>query len=159
MITNRKCSILAAALLGLCVATGAAIADQSCRNVQSNVKGVSEVFVNPEGICDGYEWGQYSQMRGTLNGLLWACWNSDGEEIVLSDSAFVLSAQDTMETIHGNIYAEERGIINFFADKGYVAHLGVTDGTGKYEAASGWLSLTLIGAGGLLTGEVCGPNL
>jgi hypothetical protein len=38
----------------------------------------------------------------------------------------------------------------------------VTGGTGKYENAVGWLSVTLVfmnEVGGLVTGETCGPNL
>jgi hypothetical protein len=171
MITKRKCSVVAALLLGLCVVTGAALADQTCRNVQSNVKGISDVFVGPDGICNGYEFCQYSDIKGTLNGRYWAYWNADGEEYVadipdddpdFGPSAFVLRANDIIETNHGNITAEERGIVNFFASEGYVAHLSVTGGTGKYENAVGWLSVTLVfmnEVGGLVTGEICGPNL
>ena len=158
MISNRGIFLASAALLVLSLASSAAISDQTCRNVQSNVTDLSVIFADPDGVCNGYELCQYSEIKGTLNGRWWSFWNLDDEEFVADNTALVLDIDSVFETNHGDIYTEERGILNFFAPDGYAAHIGVTGGTGRYEGATGWMTGTLIfifEESGMLTGEIC----
>lgn len=138
-----------------------AVAEQHCKNIESNVVEISAVFFDPA-VCNGYEICQFAVIKGSINGKWWAFWNFDDEEVVADGTAGVLDIDDVFETKRGDIYGEERGIINFLAPDGYAAHIAVTGGTGSYVGANGWLTGTLvfgaeIGApiGGKLVGEIC----
>ena len=143
-------------LLGLF--SGAALADQSCRQVQANVTGLSEVFTGSNPICNGYDLCQYADIRGTLNGRWWSFWDLEDEELVADFTAFVFATDTVFKTNRGEVYGQERGILNFFANDAFVSHIGVTGGTDAYEGATGWIGAVVTyfsEAGGKLMGEIC----
>lgn len=139
-MVNQKILVLAAVLLlvvGL-VAT-AADANQRCRRVNGNIKTLSELWEDPA-VCDGYEFCQYAEVTGTVNGLWWVYGNWEDIEEVAGGEGLVNHLVSVMETNRGDVYADDMELGNLNAPDGWVFHHAVTGGTGKYEGATGWLA-------------------
>ena len=158
MISNRSFVLSVLVLLALSLATSAAIADQTCRKVNSNVTALGEFLVD-DPQCGDYDFCQSADLKGTLNGTWWVFGN-DGDEVVIADGtvlAFWLDA--VIETKHGDLYLVDREIANLLAADGLAFHDAVaeTGSTGRYEGATGWFAgyLTFAPVGGKLAGEIC----
>ena len=160
MFLNKRILIAATMMLALSLVAGTANAGYECRKVNAKVVFLSDVFETPD-VCNAFQYCQYWDIKGFPKGRLWGYWN-DGDETVVFGDTFVLSASDVFETKDGDIFAEERGMVNFYATEGYVAHFGIIGGTGKFDGAVGWMAATVLyvtDTGGSVRGEICGPYI
>jgi len=157
MIGYRKFFLAAVALLVMSLPTSA---EQTCRQVSSNVTDIGPPLAGPA-MCGDYDWCQYADVRGTINGRWWAYWDAEDEVYLWEDeniTSLAINIDDVFETNNGDINAKEHGITNFDAFGSYAASIAVTGGTGMYEDATGWMTGTLTfgkKAGGTLAGEIC----
>ncbi len=159
MVSKRGVALAAAAFLVLSLFAGVATSGQDCRKVTATFKFHSEFWMDPE-ICDGYDFCQYSEIRGTLKGRWWVFGNWEDVEEVAGGTAAAFNIVSIIETNRGTLYTESRELVNYLAADGFVAHEAVTGGTGKYEGATGWLAawLSFDPAGGNIGGQICTPD-
>ena len=114
-MSNHRVSFLAAvALLALILAAGGADADQSCRQVNGNIKDLSELWEDPA-VCNGYEFCQYAEVTGTVKGLWWVYGNWDDLEDVAGGEGVVNHLVSVMETNQGDVYADDMELGNLNA--------------------------------------------
>ena len=161
MISSKSTVPVVAVLLALSLAAGPAVAEQSCKKVNANLKAFSEFFVeDPENptVCNGFEFCQYAEVRGTLNGLWWIYGDFADFVPVAGGKGLLADVIGVFETNQGDLYADDIELANQNAPDGGVFHSAVEGGTGKYEGASGWLAGWFFfepPTGGNIGGEIC----
>ena len=148
----HKILTFAALILLVLGLAGAAAADQKCRKVRGNIEALSELWEDPA-VCNGFEFCQYAEVTGTVNGLWWVFGNWEDIEEVAGGEGVVNHLVSVMETKLGDLYADDMELGNLNAPDGWVFHHAITGGTRRYEGASGWLSWETYR--GKMGGEIC----
>jgi hypothetical protein len=153
---NKTVIFVSAALLALTLATGTAIAEGPCRTVRSNLENIGESIEDPS-QCNGYDFCQSVDIRGTLNGTWWIFGNNSGIEVLAEGTALAFYLDGVFSDQHGELLLVDREILNLLAEDGLGFNVAVVGGTGRYEGASGWMTgyATFFPVGGKIFGEVC----
>lgn len=155
-----KKSVIAAiaVCIVLCLSAGTLLAGERCIPVTIGSADFESVLSGPEN-CNGYDSCGFSVVRGTLNGTF-AEYSYDADAVQVDATTYSFAADAVFETNHGELFLEERSIVNFAAPDGIAVVANILGGTGRYEGATGWLVIFANFEGTLSrwAGEVCWPE-
>ena len=154
-MSNRRLIVGIAMLVVLCLFASTAVWGEKCKKVNSRHLEPGTILYGPEN-CDGYDGCVTSKISGTFNGTLTERFNF-ADSYHLIDDAWAFTNYGVIETKQGELFFRERSMADFEAPDGFVVHINVTGGTGRYEGATGWMAYFDNFAGNSTTwgGEVC----
>ena len=166
MTSTKKVLLAVSALLAFSLVAGTAVAEQNCRKVKARMTAVSDIYTSADGFCNEYDECQYGDFKGFPKGRLWTRWYVDWYVFAL-DNLLLISTDTVFDTPHGQIYGSERGMNVFDWETftwvdGYVSHIHIIGGTGRYLEATGWMNWGFgyqVEEYGWLRGEICGPYI
>jgi hypothetical protein len=154
---SRKMLFMVALLFAvLCLLSSVAMG--KCEKVNMNEKSCEY-----PAECNGYDSCEVCQYEGAPNASVSVFWNES--DWTYLENAMVLSVDAVYETNQGEIWADAVAMIHLDAlmefDSGLATSGYFYGGTGKYEAATGWLSGAYVPQKGTLLsfyGEICWPD-
>jgi hypothetical protein len=145
-----------AVVVALCLVFSTVALGEDCKRINTKGAKPGEVRYAPD--CGGYDACQSAELKGTPNGLYTWYANWDTFYPYVDDTTLVFADDAVIETEHGEIFMEERGVIHLYAPDGLVIHANITGGTGRYEGATGWWGNVGSSRRSTLEGEICYPG-
>jgi hypothetical protein len=156
MMNHKNLLIGISVFVVICLVFSTVALGKDCKRINARAGKVGEERYAPD--CGGYDVCQSVQLKGTPNGVYTYYANWDTFFPYVDDTTLVFADDVIIETNHGEIFVEERGVIHLNAPGGLVIHANITGGTGRYQGATGWWGNVGSSQRSTLEGEICYPG-
>jgi len=155
-MSHKKLLVGISVFVVLCLFANTIALGQTCKRINAKAAKPGSVLYAPD--CNGYDTCGSAEVKGTPNGIYTYYANWDSFLVSVDDTTLVFIDDVVIETNHGEIFVEERGVVHLGAPDGYVIHANITGGTGRYEGATGWWgNVTSYTGKSTMSGEICLP--
>jgi hypothetical protein len=134
------------------------VAGEKCKRVNIVHQEIGPFIADPA-ECNGYDFCGSAEVDGTPNGT-YTYFGNWADSAPVGPDALGFWNDAVLETAHGDLMIEERGIVHLGTSDGFAIHSRIVGGTGKYEGATGWMASfgNLEGDFARIAGEICPPE-